>query len=221
MACSILFVPDTHAPFCDMRAFNRLLRKIEALKPDRIIQQGDLADAYLLNRFRIDPSMLSKDQVYRERKQVREILSSLSGIAPVDLLLGNHCQRLKKRLADVPTLAWYVAAEPNLPEGVREPVPLLTIRTPRGIVKAVHGHRAPKIGGTGAYSMVRSRSVVTAHTHRAGLIWVTRDLWAMETGFLGKFGAPCFDYCQDQESAGWVHAFGWLDDEGFPHLEAL
>lgn len=217
---TVLFVPDSHAPWIDPRAQRAVLAWAKRNKPDRIIHLGDLYDGYLLSRFAKSPDLIDRRLMRKERAQGLALLGALRQLAPTTVLVGNHEARVHTRLSESPYLAWFFDGVPTVPvpDGVdvREHVRL-------GPVLAVHGFRSRSVAGTAALSLAGNSSVVTGHTHQLGLIWKDPKTFAMECGHIAKPAAPCFGY-EPRARLGignWKQGFGWLDDEGQPHLEAI
>lgn len=223
--CAYLFVPDTHSPYVDHKALKALYRRAEALEPARIIHLGDLFDCYLLSKYAKNPKVVDKDLIRRERTVASEALTRLAAFSanPVEVLEGNHEARMRSRLSENLYLAWYVKPQTLELPGVKFlERDHLVVPTPRGRVLVQHGHTANGMGGAAAATQASRMSVVQGHSHRAGLIW-RGQTFGMECGYLGAMHAPCFEYYKGRvlNSKDWRHAFGWIDDEGIPHLEPL
>jgi predicted phosphodiesterase len=97
---SILFVPDTHAPFHDKRAWKVMMKAAREFGPDIVIHQGDLIDCYSISRFTKDPRRAMS--LRQERDAARRLRADLDSLEPVRKLFieGNHEDRLRVHLFD-------------------------------------------------------------------------------------------------------------------------
>jgi metallophosphoesterase superfamily enzyme len=97
---TVLAIPDLHAPFAQ-RGFIEWCRQIgEYFSCDTFVQIGDLVDNHALSRW---PKHPDADTVAEEVRLAKDILAELYDAFPggVKLTLGNHDERLKKRLYDL------------------------------------------------------------------------------------------------------------------------
>ena len=53
---SILFIPDTHVPYVDKRAFDLMLKVARDVKVSTIVYLGDFGDFYAVSSHDKDPS---------------------------------------------------------------------------------------------------------------------------------------------------------------------
>lgn len=96
----ILFVPDTHCPYHDERAWRLMLRVARQFKPKVIVHLGDLADFYAVSSHSKDP--LRAQQLKEELKEVRKLRADLDrlGAKRKIFIEGNHCDRLRRYLEE-------------------------------------------------------------------------------------------------------------------------
>lgn len=96
----ILFVPDTHVPYHDRRAFALMLQAMRGWKPDIIAVLGDLADFYSVSSHakRVDRVRTLDVEV----AEVNEALSQLDALGATErhYVCGNHEERLERYLMD-------------------------------------------------------------------------------------------------------------------------
>jgi predicted phosphodiesterase len=94
----ILVIPDLHFPFHITRTIKVLTKLKKVLKPDVVIQLGDLVDQYCFSAFGKDPEAYNASQ---ELDQALIELRRLFALFPnLKLCFGNHCVRLFKRAAE-------------------------------------------------------------------------------------------------------------------------
>lgn len=96
----ILFVPDTHRPFHDKKAWGLMLKAAKALKPEIIVCIGDLADFYSVSSHSKSPDRSASLEV--EVADVNRGLDELDALGAKRklFLAGNHEDRLSRYLAD-------------------------------------------------------------------------------------------------------------------------
>lgn len=96
----VLFIPDTHAPYHNKRAWQLMLQVARDLKPVEIVVGGDFGEFYAVSRHCKDPN--------RERLLQREVKGVLSCLDDLDRLrakrkkfiAGNHEVRLETYIKD-------------------------------------------------------------------------------------------------------------------------
>src|SRR5690606_24412149 len=201
----VLFVPDAHHPFADMKAWRLLLKVGKALKPKHLVVLGDLADFYAVSSHSKDPSR--KALLREEVEFVRARLDELDALGASTKLFieGNHENRLARYLADkAPELFDLVS-----PEG------LLQLKA-RGwkFTPYKHSDRLGKlwithdVGTAGRYATYRAldtfqHSSITAHTHRMG--YVVEGNAAGEQKLSASLG-----WLGDVTQIGYMHRFNAL-----------
>lgn len=188
----VLFVPDTHRPFHDKRAWEILLNAGKVLKPDVLVHLGDMADMYSVSSHRKDPSRaLLLDQEIADVNIGFDELDSL-GASDKRFIAGNHEDRLIRYLQDKAPELFGMIDIPTLfdLEGRGWDYTPYKEHTTIGKVYATHD-----IGSATRYTVYRAAetfqaNVVTAHTHR-------------------------FAYMVEGDATGSAHvstSFGWLGD---------
>lgn len=88
---------DTHYPFQDDRVLQVVKAVVKDLKPDIIVNVGDLVDCWQISRFEKDPTR--KDSLQDNIDQAREHLHEMAQLAPKAqrvYLEGNHESRLRR-----------------------------------------------------------------------------------------------------------------------------
>lgn len=214
----VLFVPDTHAPYHDERAWQLMLKAARALEPEIIVHLGDLADFYRISRFSKDPSR--QLDFAGEVAVCKDKLDELGTLGPDRkvFIAGNHEARLHSYLCDkAPELFGFISLEHlfGLEQRGWEYVPYKDdIKI--GCVYVTHD-----VGYSGKYAARRSletyqHSVVTAHTHR--LDYVVEGDSTGERAVSAAFGwlgdVEQVDYMHRRRAVKeWALAFGvgWLE----------
>lgn len=94
----ILFVPDTHVPYEDKKAWSLLLKAGRKFKPDRIVILGDFADCYSISDHDKDPNRTRV--LDAEVHEVNLRLDDLDSLGADDkvYIKGNHEWRLERYL---------------------------------------------------------------------------------------------------------------------------
>jgi hypothetical protein len=95
-----LFLPDTHAPYHDKRAWSVVLEVLHSFKFYGVVILGDFFDCYAISDYRKDPR--------RERSLRAEIIAARKVLAPLEaypfkeriFVEGNHEWRLERYLQD-------------------------------------------------------------------------------------------------------------------------
>jgi len=97
---TILFIPDTHCPYHDVRAFALLAKVAKKIRPHTIVVGGDFADFYAVSSHVKDPArrMTFEDEVVMTRKLLRQVESW--GATRTLYIMGNHEDRLARYIAE-------------------------------------------------------------------------------------------------------------------------
>ena len=110
----VLFIPDTHIPYNDRRAWKVLIKSIKQFQPEILVILGDFADCFSVSKH--DKSPIRKTLLHKEVDAVRDHLEQLEGleIKRKIYVAGNHEYRLERYitqkapelfgLVDIPTL---------------------------------------------------------------------------------------------------------------------
>ena len=101
----IVVIPDTHHPYQDEEAIQKVLKFIKDYKPTKIIMLGDHVDFYALSRFDKDPERITSLQ--GEIDSVQSLFKDLRKVFKGDItyLEGNHEYRLIKYLMRNPEIS--------------------------------------------------------------------------------------------------------------------
>lgn len=176
---------DTHVPFHDPAAVKVVQGIAKDVKPDVLLNVGDLVDAWQISRFDKDPTR--KDSLQDNIDEARQHLHEMAQVVPKSrrvLLEGNHENRLGRLICslegahrELPKLrvfqkamTWPALLELDgigfewVPERVQSKTPIL----PKIITK--HGTVVRKwSGATAAGEWAKyGASGLSGHTHRLG-----------------------------------------------------
>jgi predicted phosphodiesterase len=91
----IVSLSDLHVPYQDVQVVNSAIKMVRALKPDRVILNGDIADFFQLSRFNTASERMSSLQAeIDEANQIRRRVRAAAPDATIDETLGNHDSRI-------------------------------------------------------------------------------------------------------------------------------
>jgi predicted phosphodiesterase len=225
----VLFVPDTHVPYHDERAWQLMLEVGRRLKPGVVCHLGDLGDFYKISSHSKDPRrQLSFEQEIADCKAKRAELDALKAKRKI-FCEGNHEDRLRRYLADkAPELFGMVDTDQllGLTENGWEFVPYKQ-DTKIGKVYVTHD-----VGYAGKYAARRvadtyHHSAVTAHTHRLEYLVVgdaTGERFvSVVPGWLGDWRKVDYQH-RLKTAVDWSLGFavGWLDEStGHMHIQPV
>jgi predicted phosphodiesterase len=188
----ILFVPDTHRPYHDEKAWQLMLKVGRDLKPKHIVCIGDLADFYSVSSHSKDPRRANSLDV--ELKDVHKGLDELDSLKAKNKLFiaGNHCDRLSRYLQDRAPELFDVIGIPQLLKLEERGWKYTPYKDHASLGKL---HMTHDVGVAGRNAVFRAldtyqHSIVTGHTHRLAYI--------VEGNAVGEFKVSA--------------TFGWLGD---------
>ncbi len=225
---TVLAVPDLHFPWVFANGLTGLYGAIEQIKPDIVLQLGDLYDMYAHSKYaRSHDVMTPKEEKLEARAGAEAFWNNVKKCAPNAervQIKGNHCDRASKRIADkYPEIMSFVSMDEYFEfPGVK------TIHDSRQIViidnvMYTHGHYTKLGDHAKAYNM----SVVHGHTHRAGVFFMNKydqqgnafPIWELDCGFMADNDAVPMQYTAVRRT-NWVHGYGLIQD-GQPRFIAL
>lgn len=196
----ILWIPDTHRPYHDKRAWKLMIKAASEFKPDVIVHMGDLADFYSVSSHRKDPSRAAN--LKSELKDVNKGLDELDALGAKKKIFlgGNHEYRLERYLQDkAPELYGMIEISQvfKLEERGWDYFPYKE-NTKIGKMYATHD-----IGVATRYAIYRAAETfqannITAHTHRLA--------YMVEGDATGEAHVSCsFGWLGDVEQCDYMH----------------
>lgn len=215
----VLFIPDSHIPFHDVKAFDLMLRAAEIFRPDTIVVLGDFADFYSVSAHDKNPTRVSNLEyevgIVREKRAALDKLGASRKI----FIEGNHEFRLARYLASNAPAVFKMLTVPELfqlPENGWEFVPYKTS------CKLGKLHLTHDTGTAGQNAHRQSMnafqgSTIIGHTHR------------MEFSVMGNADGPpqvgaMFGWLGGFEDVDYLHAItakrNWVHGFGIGHQEA-
>jgi predicted phosphodiesterase len=227
---TILFIPDTHAPYHDERAWGVMSRVARYIRPDVLVILGDFADCYSVSTHDKDPTRLTS--LSAELTVVNGLLDELDdiGVKRKIYLEGNHEYRLARLLAsDCPALASLECL--SFPRLLRLRERGWTWSSYRKTYRLGKLNLTHDIGPSGITALHRTAAayesnVVIGHTHRMGTHYFGNQLG--ETHVAASFGwlgdASKVDYMHGTSvDRGWQLGFGigHQTPKGITHLQAI
>lgn len=168
----IVFVPDTHAPFHDAKAFDILCRVAKDIKPKHLVILGDFVDFYSVSSHDKDPRRVR--YLADELAVANHLLDRLDDLKAANkiYIAGNHEHRLTR----------YMSTQAPALDGLLT-VPGVLRLADRGWRYTPYRHdtRLGKlwlthdvgVAGRGAVHKALDtyqHSVITAHAHRMGYV---------------------------------------------------
>lgn len=221
----ILFIPDSHHPYADKRAWNLMLKAAKAFKPDVINIQGDFADFYAVSSHSKNPN--------RARNLEFEVNATNKALDQVDALkakkkiyvAGNHEDRLERYLQDKAPELFNVVRIPDLLKLKERGWQYVSYKSDTRIGKLYTTHDT---GCAGRNAVFRNgdayqHNVVTGHTHR--LAYVVEGNAKGEAHVSASFGwlgdIKTVDYMQRISAArNWALGFGvgFMEPNGIVHV---
>lgn len=186
-----IFFTDVHCPFQDDESVSAMLRVLDVMEYNIIINGGDNLDLYGLSAYAKDPDMLFQNHFQKEVDAHNELMEKIASRAP-DVpklsLYGNHMERYDKWIANTPAISMgYLKNQLSLDNLLRmeyygwekfqgtimfgksddiyEPKPLLLLD---------HGTRVSRGAGKSAASQFNAYGAVSyimGHVHRLGVAY--------------------------------------------------
>jgi len=212
---NIIAIPDTHFPFTDLSALNKIYKYCVKYKPTHIVQLGDLHDFWSFSRFPRNPSLITpKEELEKSLRMARNMWARLRQASPKAIchqLIGNHDERPKKRiLSSAPELIefldlsyLYEFEKVKVQSSQRDELYI-------GNILFTHGH----LSQLGAHARETLHSVVHGHTHKGGILHISDKLWEADAGFLGDKNHPALSYTMYKRASKWRKGFVHIDEYG-------
>lgn len=212
-----LVIGDTHFPFANGPALSLLYAIADQMKPDVIVQVGDLYDMFAHSKFpRSCLNFNAQEEMDLGRRQAEDMWGTLQKLLPKAQcyqILGNHDVRPLKRIIEsypageifLEFYKWYEFPGVRLEKDVRTPLVV------DGITY-IHGWSSR----SGFHRDHFSANVCCGHTHRGGVWYRKMDgklLWELNAGFLGDAESKAMSYTQNKVTQ-WTVGCGWIDEFG-------
>jgi predicted phosphodiesterase len=213
----ILIIPDLHFPFTNLKALETVLRYVKTFQPNYVVQIGDLYDHYSFSKFRRSLELTTpEEEISFARKLATNMWKSvkkLASKAKCFQLLGNHDERLMKRVLD---------KLPELESLTQETLSSLytfkgvtTVFDSRDYVEIdgivfTHGY----MSGLGKHLKQINQSVVIGHSHQGGVYFEqhkNKILFELNAGHLADTKSLPLSYTPIKISRSTL-GFGIIED---------
>ena len=166
----ILFIPDSHHPYVDKKAWALLLKAGKQFKPDHVIIQGDFADFYDVSQHSKDPSR--RFILEKELDAVKKALDEVKGLKAKNnvFVAGNHEDRLKRYLESAAPELHSLISIPKVLELKEKGFKYIPYKSHYKIGKLNVTHDTGTAGRYAHYKSLDSfqHNVVIGHVHRMG-----------------------------------------------------
>lgn len=216
-----LILGDLHMPFHCRRSLQTAIEYAKELKPNVIIQIGDLDDQYCFSRYpRSQNKNTPQEELLAARKHGTKMWEDLRKASPKAdryQLLGNHDVRLNKRIMEkLPELYEMLDFESLFEfDGVQ------TLASDRDILNVtLNGERISFHHGflskLGDHVKHFQNSCVVGHSHRPGIVYEPihgRQLFELNVGYMGDPTSHVFKYGATVKQK-WGRGFGVIDANG-------
>lgn len=212
----ILCIPDSHFPFVNKNALNKIYKVAAVIKPKIIISLGDLYDFYAFSRF---PKLITdpEKEVAAGRGMAEEMWGRLRKISPKAKcfqLLGNHCERpIKQVMAKVPEMQSFFDFATVFKFSGVETMPSEREELIIGNILFQHGFRS-KLGD---HAIHNGMHTVCGHSHRPGVFYTRlgkETIWEMNCGHIADENHPALSYTRQRQICKWSCAVGVIDEAG-------
>lgn len=193
MSNRLIAIGDLHAGAHDRRAWELILRVIQHMKPQKVLQIGDFGDWESLS---MHARKAGVRRSYRaDKAAVRTCFRELcdaSGSAEITVVEGNHDERLSRYLAEnASEMEDDDAFDPRSVFGLRNRDVWVPYRTGIHIGQVYYTHDVGHSGKNARQQNLDAvqQCVVTGHTHRGGISYggnvMGSHYFALELGWVG------------------------------------
>lgn len=215
----ILAIPDQHFPFVNKKALEKLIALAKELQPTHIVNVGDTYDMYSFSRFaRSMDVMTPKQEMKKGRAMAEKMWAAFQEAAPKAKcfqLLGNHEERIYKKIMNVAAEYESVIAEP-----VRKLLTFPGVYTMKSSkseltindIVFIHGWSTSPKFHVGYFH----QNVVHGHTHRGSVSFIAikgKALWELDCGFIADNNALPLEY-RETKTSQWHTGCGYIDKMG-------
>ncbi len=218
MSKRILVLGDCHFPFTNTASLRRVEQLARQLKPQIIIQIGDLLDLFSFSKYpRTLDLMTPKKELYLGKKmawQMWENLRKASPKAKCFQIWGNHDERpVKKLMSNAPEFESLIDMKSiyDFPK-----VELTNSERDELIIDGVlymHGFRS-KLGDHAIHNGI---STVCGHSHRGGVSYHRlgdKTIWELNAGFIAEEDSVPLSYTKQRRISTWTQGCGYIDELG-------
>ena len=168
----IVFIPDTHAPYQDKKAWELLMKVMRDFKPNHSIILGDFIDNYSISSHSKNPQRaLRLEEEVKETKKLLDEVKALGAKSNV-FVGGNHEDRLKRYLEKAAPELFDFISIPKVLDLDKKGFKYVEYKDSYKIGKLNITHDTGVAGRYAHYKALDAfqKNVVIGHTHRFGYI---------------------------------------------------
>lgn len=212
-----LIFGDIHFPFEEKHALKEVIEESKRIKPNCIIQMGDLFEQYNFSNYPKSSIILPLDELKLAKQKASQFWETLRTLHPKAKLIqlkGNHDDRASKRVLELlPSLE--TLYQPAITKLYNFPG-VVTIHdskvelTINGIFFH-HGHKR-KLGDHMAYNL---HNTTVAHSHVGGIVFKQfnqKILWELNVGYLADQKQVPLRYSEQQRKL-WTLGYGTIQEK--------
>lgn len=215
----VLALGDVHAPFHSKECISYIFDKVEQIKPNLIIQLGDMLDLLSFSRFPKVPlhKMSPQDEILegvQVAAEIWEVLGKKCPNAKRIQLIGNHDNRLTKSIIEkAPEFAAFVDVKKILDFPGVETIGSYKDFIVIDGVAYHHGFKSKPM----EHARHFEKSAVVGHTHRSWTQWEPINGRLCFDSSIGYLADPLQEALKYRETNvhKWVHGFQIID-RGMP-----
>lgn len=168
----ILFIPDSHHPYVDKRAWKLLLKAGHFFKPKYVIIQGDFADFYDVSQHSKNPAR--RLVLEKEVEAVKKALDEVKALGAQEnvFIAGNHEDRLKRYLESSAPELYKLITIPKILELKEKGFKYVPYKEHYRLGKLNITHDTGTAGRYAHYKSLDSfqHNVLIGHTHRLAYV---------------------------------------------------
>ncbi len=216
---TVLGIGDTHFPFAHWRTLDAIVKATAEIKPDVVLQLGDLLDMFSFSRFSGTVNAYTPRQEMKlGRRDAEHFWSRLKKAAPKAKrwqLIGNHDERPHKQLlGKAPEFEDFVV--PALQQLFQfDGVETMPDEAEELMIQGVcyqHGFR-----GFGQHVRNNGVSTVTGHLHKGGVVYMRlgkKTLWEANAGYCANPHTCAMSYARQRRFATYTQGYFLSDARG-------
>lgn len=215
-----LIIGDVHFPFHCKTTLAAICKAVAKIKPDYIIQVGDLYDQFAFSRFPRSLNGLSpKQELTRARSEAIRFWDHLTRLAPKATcyqLIGNHDERAWARVYSAAPEIESILAEPMKELYSFDGVETLPSQRDELILNGIcfsHGFRT-KLGD---HARENGMPTVVGHSHTGGVVYLRlkkKVIWELNAGFCANPHSAALSYTRQRQFSKWTQGYGVIDEFG-------
>jgi predicted phosphodiesterase len=215
---TILVIGDTHLPFINASGLRQAENLAKQLKPNVIVQIGDLMDMYSWSKYPRTLNLITpKKELELGMKMAYQMWENLRKASPKSKcyqIYGNHDERPMLRLMEkAPELESLIDFKsiftfPGVETSNSQRDELII-----GDILFQHGFRS-KLGDHARHN---GMNTVCGHSHKGGVFYMRlgeKTIWELNAGYLAKEDSTPLGYTKQRRISTWTLGVGFIDHLG-------